>query len=365
MNNHLLGHLVISLLIFSLGCSENQMEGTVAINNQSGSSNVGAVPESHNALQETEATENPSLGNTTYIDSSESTVSNNLIPEPGTAVAPVPVSGANLTCSVSTDGVNCYALTPEGQPFDFKRQTTYLIAGNPQVWKEIPSTQTAVGSWQIALSDVTSGSFAIGLVNAQNEMLADWVIDAARPPLNLVTDGSFEGFPVPNGAAYQYFTNTTNLAWTASLPNTGAVCSAPVLEAHVSTVSVTAPDGQKFIDLNSACNINSADSTTETANNSIISQQLALQAGHTYQLRFSAAKITNRAFASTRFTARFGGALLLDKTLSSTAWTEFKFVVQAPSDVSSIEFQEVLQTTLPQGTSLDKVSLYDLGAGPL
>ncbi|RYZ47723.1 MAG: hypothetical protein EOP07_26640, partial [Proteobacteria bacterium] len=179
--------LIITSL--ALSCSDAKLNGEVT----SGSKNKDAdsqtdykspaveTPKQPGVVSPIGANPNPQAPDSTTIDLPS-------VP----ALSPVVISGASLTCSLTTDTTaHCYAKASKGEPLDFAVSDAFLIKGTAATWTPTTFMKLGIGEWSVDVTGV-KGSFGIAVQDAAAATLADWIIRAPDAPVNLVNDGGFE-----------------------------------------------------------------------------------------------------------------------------------------------------------------------------
>lgn len=283
--------------------------------------------------------------------------SSNLISEPEPeAIMPTPIGGAYLVCNSTPDGASCQAFDFQNQPYDMRVERAYLLTGNPVRWTSIDFNSVGMGAWTVKLPAV-SGSFGIAFLDKIDQHLSDWIVKADLPPENLALDGSFEGIKI-GSLDFAIVTTAADYPWQVSRPSAANVInSCPIVWLEVQSVGTGIPsiDGNQWVELNGFCE----EAQNPAIYNVTLTQKIKVEPGHSYEVLFS-----YRSREAADLEVSFGGSKLVMHSADQTTWKEARILKKVDSAEAELIFTGMTKTTDGGGTLIDKVRVYDLGAGP-
>lgn len=286
---------------------------------------------------------------------------------PETAVVPVAVGGASLTCSLvenAPDDAKCVASSTDGKPLNFTVANAYAMYGQSMVWRlvsfrPIPGTSD---SWIVSLPyGARNRSVGIILSDVSQSIMADWIINDTNKPANLALDGGFEenvlDHTTPDTLLQsQFLPPERQTAWKA-LNTTTPDCRSVIEIQSIATITeLSAIEGGQWTELDASCNAN----YFVPGNNVSLYQDLTLQVDHLYQISFYY-KVRSGGITAQGFRAAFGSQTLVTRTVTEADWTQMSFVVTASEAKARLAFTEIGDPVDGRGTLLDDVVVIDLG----
>jgi hypothetical protein len=335
------------LALLTLSCSNTKLSGEIA---------PGVGAKYSDSLNDSKTKPNETKPTPTGESAESITIDLPAAP----AVTPVIVSGASLTCSLKDlTTASCLATEAKGAAFDFAVARAYVIKGSPAVWTATKFNKIVTGEWNIDVTSI-SGSFAIGIQNAQKETLTDWIIQPDAPPLNLVKDGGFESLILESNPTldFQFIMSQPSLSWQARFTPDFTTCKVPYIEIQIANHGMTPSEGSRYTELNSACRDTSLDGPSPIA--------LYQKVGNLIKNNFYEIRLQHRRRIDfpppVGFQVAFGNQVLPAVPVAQVEWIEYRAIVKADSIEAVLSIEETSRHESGIGTLIDNVRIFDLGS---
>lgn len=349
---------ILFLTSLALSCSDAKLNGEVT----AGSKNNAADSLTDSKAPAVEPIKQPDAVSPIGASPSTQSSGSTTIDLPSVpAISPVVISGASLTCSLTTDtSAHCYAKASKGEPLDFAVADAFLIKGSPAAWTPTTFIKLGIGEWSVDVTGVT-GSFGIAVRDAAAATLADWIIRAPDAPVNLVNDGGFETLihATKSNEPYQYIAPTPTSIWQARFVKDFTGCKVVMMEIQLAHDDVRPTEGRRLVELNSACRDTALDTPSPIAMYQTVKN---LVKDNLYEIRLDYRRRADLT-AAVGFQITVGNQLLPAVSVTQTGWQEYRTIVKAESIEALLSIEETTRHASGIGTLIDNVRIYDLGSG--
>jgi len=275
------------------------------------------------------------------------------------AMAPVPVSGGNLTCSFSPSApleARCKSFSAAGVLTDYGLTQASLLRGSELTRIDTDMKTVGVGTYTVSIPPGLVGSFAIVLSNGLGQFIADYIIDPNSPVPTLVSEGSFEALTAsPLTAANVLFAEQSGSPnWRISSAP-GATCPTAVIEIRPTGCDDAGPsNGLTWIELNGFC-----PADPNLPSNISVSQDVKLVVGNSYVVMFDYRRRIEAAFNGMVFS--FGNENQISFSTAPATWTTYRAVYKATTTSAAMMFTGLGSHNNGAGAQLDNVRIYNLG----
>lgn len=341
------------LSLYLVSCSGNNFTPGSSPTKEKGSKSQNSNPSSVTVPSVTETEQinvNPTGNNNTYT-----------LP-PGTAVIPVAVGGASLTCMQDIAlGVLCM-----GDGSDIAKNFAPVVAwyATPQekIWTPTTFTKKPGLSYLVKIPETILQSqtkVSIMLLNSDSLYMAD--MEAETPNLqNLVADPSFQNVTVDlKNIKTQIFEEHEQSNWKAYRPpgedgTTISSCAALLaISSTAATPNFKGSDSDQWLELASPCT-----TTSQEKENLGVKQTLKTVKGHLYRVSFSY-RNAPEAKAPHLLKLRWNGEVAASLNIANSDWLNFGNVFEATSDSTILAFEEASTAQDGKGTNLDGIIVID------
>ncbi len=279
----------------------------------------------------------------------------------GSAVMPVPISGAPLTCIRSAEAaaeVRCTFQEEDGTPSDVNPSFGFIISGQDPSRTPVKLSRESVGIFTFNIPSELSSltAFGVGLADTDENIQMALVGDGRPDLTNLVKNSSFEDYIIPLDTDVFMVPQGEFKNWFGRYKDqTACLDISPIMKIQKTGVDLTAFEGKQWAELETVC----AEDRSRLGGNAAFFQDLTVLKDHAYAIAFAYRRSGPKALLQ-KFALRWNADLLLEKEVADERWTWNYLIKSATTDRIRLDFEEI-GIADGFGTLIDDVRVYDLG----